>query len=78
MLTYPVTCSRWGMSGRIRGGAEMAVSRTYDVIIAGGGIAGSSLAGILARAGLGVLLIEREARYRDRIRGELTMPWGVA
>ena len=50
----------------------------FDVIIVGGGIAGSSLGGVLARGGLGVLVVEKEARFRDRIRGEGTWPWGVA
>jgi 2-polyprenyl-6-methoxyphenol hydroxylase-like FAD-dependent oxidoreductase len=58
----------------------MASSATtsFDVIVVGGGIAGSTLGGILARAGLGVLVVEKEARFRDRIRGEGTWPWGVA
>ncbi len=50
----------------------------FDVVIVGGGIAGSTLGGVLARAGLGVLVVEKEARFRDRIRGEATWPWGVA
>ena len=50
----------------------------FDVIIVGGGIAGSTLGGVLARGGLGVLVVEREVRFRDRIRGEVTWPWGVA
>lgn len=49
---------------------------TYDVLIVGGGMAGASLAGVLARAGLGVLVVEREATFRDRVRGEFTWPWG--
>jgi menaquinone-9 beta-reductase len=49
----------------------------FDVIIVGGGIAGSTLGGVLARAGLGVVVVEKEARFRDRIRGESTWPWGV-
>jgi 2-polyprenyl-6-methoxyphenol hydroxylase-like FAD-dependent oxidoreductase len=56
----------------------MAPTESLDVIVVGGGLAGSALAGVLARAGLGVLLVEREARFRDRIRGEFTWPWGVA
>ena len=55
----------------------MAASTQYDVVVVGGGIAGSCLAGVLARGGLAVLLLEREAAFRDRVRGELTWPWGV-
>ena len=50
----------------------------FDVIVVGGGIAGSVLAGVLARAGLGVLVLEKEPRFRDRVRGETTWPYGVA
>ena len=56
----------------------MAETASFDVIVVGGGIAGSTLGGVLARAGLGVLVVEREARFRDRVRGEGTWPWGVA
>ena len=55
----------------------MAASTQYDVVVVGGGIAGSCLAGVLARGGLAVLLLERESAFRDRVRGELTWPWGV-
>jgi len=48
-----------------------------DVTIVGGGIAGSALAVVLRRAGLDIALIEREPRFRDRIRGEAIHPWGV-
>ena len=51
-------------------------ARSFDVVIAGGGLAGSALGGVLARSGLGVLVVEKESRFRDRIRGELTFPWG--
>ncbi len=51
-------------------------AQTFDVVIAGGGLAGSSLGGVLARSGLGVLVVEKESGFRDRIRGELTWPWG--
>src|SRR5215208_3981623 len=49
-----------------------------DVAIVGGGVAGSSLAAVLAEAGLGVVVIEREKGFRDRVRGESIHPWGVA
>jgi flavin-dependent dehydrogenase len=49
----------------------MAPTQAFDVIVVGGGLAGSALAGVLAQSGLGVLLVEREARFRDRIRGEV-------
>ena len=50
---------------------------TYDVIVAGGGVAGASLAQRMARNGARVLVAEREAEFRDRIRGECLQPWGV-
>lgn len=50
----------------------------YDLIIIGGGIGGSALAGTMARAGWSVLLLERQAQYDDRVRGEWIAPWGVA
>jgi 2-polyprenyl-6-methoxyphenol hydroxylase-like FAD-dependent oxidoreductase len=53
-------------------------ARSFDVVIAGGGLAGSSVGGVLARAGLGVLVVEKETSFRDRIRGELTFPWGYS
>jgi len=40
-------------------------ARTFDVVIAGGGLAGSSLAGVLARSGLGVLVVEKSCGSRS-------------
>src|SRR5215213_10185288 len=54
------------------------VAQKFDVVIAGGGLAGSSLGGVLARSGLGVLVVEKERVFRDRIRGELAWPWGYS
>lgn len=48
-----------------------------DVVVVGGGIAGASIATVLARGGVEVLLLERQHRYRDRVRGEYLAPWGV-
>jgi 2-polyprenyl-6-methoxyphenol hydroxylase-like FAD-dependent oxidoreductase len=49
-----------------------------DVVIVGGGIGGSALATVLARAGLDVLVLERQTVYRDKVRGEFMALWGVA
>jgi 2-polyprenyl-6-methoxyphenol hydroxylase-like FAD-dependent oxidoreductase len=49
-----------------------------DVVIVGGGIAGSGLAVLLARAGLDVVVLERQERYEDRVRGEFMPPWGYS
>ena len=48
-----------------------------DVAIVGAGIAGGALGTVLSRAGLEVVLLEREHSYPDRVRGEYTAPWGV-
>ena len=50
---------------------------TYDLVIVGGGIGGSALATVMARAGRSVLLLEKSAQYEDRVRGEWIAPWGV-
>jgi NADPH-dependent 2,4-dienoyl-CoA reductase/sulfur reductase-like enzyme len=58
-------------------GTEGGMSRTnaYDLVIIGGGIAGSSLACSMAKAGARVLLLESEIEFRDRVRGEILCPW---
>ena len=48
----------------------------YDLIIVGGGLAGSSLAIALASRGAKILIVEQQDQFRDRIRGEVLMPWG--
>ena len=50
---------------------------TYDLVIVGGGIGGSALAAVTARAGRNVLLLEKSEHYKDRVRGEWIAPWGV-
>ena len=54
------------------------MSSRYDLITVGGGMAASALAKCLAESGAKVLVLEQETRFRDRIRGEYMMPWGVA
>ena len=54
------------------------MSASYDLITVGGGLAGAALAKSLAEKGARVLIIEREERFKDRIRGEMVTPWGVA
>src|SRR5689334_4601158 len=49
----------------------------YDLIIVGGGIGGSALASVMAKAGRRVLLLEQSTVYEDRVRGEWIAPWGV-
>lgn len=50
----------------------------YDLVIAGGSIAGAALGFAAQRAGARVLIVERERTFRDRVRGESLHPWGVA
>jgi menaquinone-9 beta-reductase len=42
----------------------------FDVITIGGGLAGSTLAAALARAGYKVIVLEYEIHFNDRPRGE--------
>jgi menaquinone-9 beta-reductase len=49
-----------------------------DVIVVGGGVAGSSLAILLGRAGVGVELYEQHVFPRDKACAEGLMPSGVA
>src|SRR5581483_512541 len=50
----------------------------YDLITIGGGLGGSSLARAMAKEGARVLVLERETKFRDRVRGEGMTPWGSA
>jgi 2-polyprenyl-6-methoxyphenol hydroxylase-like FAD-dependent oxidoreductase len=53
-------------------------ARTYDIITIGGGIAASSLAKAMAERGAKVLMLERETKFKDRVRGEAIVSWGMA
>jgi 2-polyprenyl-6-methoxyphenol hydroxylase-like FAD-dependent oxidoreductase len=50
----------------------------YDIITVGGGLGGAALAKVMAERGYRVLVIEREEKFKDRVRGEYMAPWGVA
>lgn len=50
---------------------------SYDLVVVGGGIGGSTLAAAMARQGLAVLLLEKTLRHIDKVRGEWMAPWGV-
>src|SRR5579859_5956772 len=67
-------CRTGLQSVHVCGGQTMS----YDLIVVGGGVTGSSLASRVASSGARVLVVERETRFRDRIRGEALQPWGVA
>jgi len=51
---------------------------SWDVICVGGGLGGAALGRALALAGARTLVLERETRFRDRVRGEYLECWGVA
>ena len=54
------------------------MSASYDIITVGGGLGGAALAKAMADRGYRVLVLERETRFKDRVRGEWLAPWGVA
>lgn len=54
------------------------LAANYDIVAVGGGLGGAAAASALARGGARVLVLERETRFQDRIRGEFMEPWDVA
>src|SRR5579863_7367279 len=56
----------------------MTTSNAFDVVTVGGGMGAAALAIAMARGGARVLVLERETKFRDRVRGEGLVPWGVA
>jgi menaquinone-9 beta-reductase len=55
----------------------MITAPEFDLICIGGGLAGSSLAKVMAERGYRVLVLERAMHFHDRVRGEATHPWGT-
>lgn len=51
-------------------------SNSYDIVTVGGGIAASALAKAMAERGARVLVLEREVKFKDRVRGEGLVSWG--
>src|SRR6185369_11380577 len=79
-LDPSATCSRSKYPHakfRSRNRGEILVPDRFDVVIAGGGIAGSALGAVLAREGVAVAVLERDLVPIDRVRGEYMAPWGV-
>ena len=48
----------------------------YDIITIGGGLGGAALARSMAERGARVLVLERETKFKDRVRGEGMTTWG--
>lgn len=53
------------------------MSNDAEVVIVGAGVAGASMAIVLARLGVSVLMLEKSAVHVDRIRGNSITPWGI-
>lgn len=54
----------------------MSAGKNYDLLVVGGGLAGAALGRCMALAGRSVLIVEKSLEFRDRIRGEVLLPWG--
>ena len=50
------------------------MAESYDLITVGGGLGAAALARSLAEKGARVLVIEREEKFKDRMRGEMLVP----
>ena len=53
-------------------------SLPYDIVTVGGGMGASAFAASMARKGVRVLILEKETQFRDRVRGEYLVTWGVS
>ena len=57
--------------------APVSGSDLYDVIVVGGGPAGSAMAWSLAKRGVRVAVIEREVFPREKVCGDYLEPGGL-
>ena len=48
----------------------------YDIITVGGGLGGLALGKAMAERGRRVLVLEKSTEFKDRVRGEVLVPWG--
>jgi len=48
-----------------------------DLVVVGGGVAGSAIAARMSAAGARVVVLEQSEHFVDRVRGEYIAPWGV-
>jgi 2-polyprenyl-6-methoxyphenol hydroxylase-like FAD-dependent oxidoreductase len=53
-------------------------SSRFDIVTIGGGMAASAFGASMAKRGARVLILEKELKFRDRVRGEYLTPWGAA
>ena len=51
---------------------------SYDIVTIGAGMAASAFGAAMAKRGARVLILEKETKFRDRVRGEYLFPWGAA
>src|SRR5579862_532294 len=50
----------------------------FDIVTIGGGMAASAFGAAMAKRGARVIILEKETKFRDRVRGEYLVPWGAA
>ena len=78
LLADPATATSWARKPRFVPRWPPRELPVADVVIAGGGPAGATLAMLLGRAGLRVELFEAQRFPREKPCGEGIMPAGVA
>ena len=52
-------------------------TESHDIVVVGGGIAGSILAKAMAEHGAKTLVLESATTFKDRVRGEAIVPWST-